>query len=191
MSEPPVNEEARPTVAAEDGPEVAKSADHQPEENVENRPPGGKVRMLLEILGAKTVLLPVPYKAKGPRQKGWRRTTVESMADPVYLLALERSGNLAVLLGAASSNLCSIDIDDDRDLDGFRELNPKLANSLRSKGARGGNVWVRIHGPYPSLSKIKKPDGSDWGEWRADGGCTMIAGTHPMGLAYHLSPERC
>lgn len=190
MSEPPVNEEARPTVAAEDGPEVAKSADHQLEENVKNRPPGGKVRMLLEILGAKTVLLPVPHKVKGSRQDGWQNTTVESMTDPNYLSNLERSKNIAVLLGAASSNLCSIDIDEDRDLDEFLVLNPKLGNTLRSKGARGGNVWVRIRGTYPPLSKIKKADESDWGEWRSDGGCTMIAGTHPQGMAYRLSQER-
>ena len=66
MSEPPVNEEARPTVAAEDGPEVAKSADDQLGTSVADLPPGGKVRERLKTLGTITNLLEVTAGTETP-----------------------------------------------------------------------------------------------------------------------------
>lgn len=190
MSEPPAKKWARPTVAAEDGPEGGKSPDHQPEANLIQYPPGGKVRALLEILGPKTVLLQVRARKKSPWRKQWQRFDVERMKDPTYLKELEASPNIAVLLGSASDNLCSIDVDGDDDFKSFLALNPKLKCTLRSRGSRGGNAWIRVIGDYPSLGKIPKADGHPWGEWRADGGCTMIYGIHPNGMAYKLSSER-
>lgn len=190
MNEPPPKKRARPTVAAEDGPEGGKSPDHQPTENLIQYSPGGKVRALLEILGPKTVLLEVRAREKRPWRKQWQRFDVERMKEPTYLKNLEASGNLAVLLGSASDNLCSIDVDDDDDFKGFLALNPKLECTLRSRGSRGGNAWIRVIGGYPSLSKISKVDGHTWGEWRANGGCTVIHGIHPNGMVYKLSSER-
>jgi hypothetical protein len=87
-------------------------------------------------------------------------------------------------LGKASGNLCSIDVDSDDDFTSFLELNPKLAATLQTRGSRGGNIWIRVPGDYPALTKIKKLDNSSWGEFRSDGGQTIIQGIHPNGTSY-------
>ena len=75
------------------------------------------------------------------------------MSEPVYLKRLSR-GNIGVLLGKPSSGLCSIDIDADDQLEPFLDLNPKLRESFRTRGARGANVWVQVLGPYPRLTTL-------------------------------------
>ena len=142
----------------------------------------GRIQHLRSRLGDGVVLVPVPPGQKGPTQPGWNKATIERMNDPAYLAELNVS-NIGVLLGKASGNLCSIDIDRDEDVEPFLELNPRLQPSLRTKGSRGANIWVRVAGDYPKLTKI--PNGcGDWGEWRADGGQTIIDGLHPNGNRY-------
>jgi P4 family phage/plasmid primase-like protien len=75
-------------------------------------------------------------------------------------------------------------VDSDGELDGFLQLNPALQGTLVTKGARGGQIWCRIDGEHPHLTKLKTDDGTDWGEWRADGGQSVIHGTHPTGVPY-------
>ena len=58
--------------------------------------------------------------------------------------------NIAVYLGKASGGLCAIDFDVDADLAAFMGVNPKLARTTRSRGSRGGMVWLRIDGEYPA-----------------------------------------
>ncbi len=105
------------------------------------------------------------------------------MSDPAYLAQL-RTGNIGVLLGAASGGLGAIDIDDDDEVQPFLALNPRLTSTLRTKGARGAQIWVRLIGEYPKLTKLKTQDGADWGEWRCDGGQSVIHGVHPDGMNY-------
>lgn len=112
-------------------------------------------------------------------------------------------GNLGVLLGRPSAArtgvdgvhyvLCSIDIDHDDALQPFLELNPRLADTLRTRGRRGGNLWVWVNreGYQDGVRKLHHalPDGTPdrkrpWGEWRADGGQTVIWGVHPEGMRY-------
>lgn len=144
-------------------------------------------RHLMSLLDP-VVLLRANLGEKGPRWRGWQNTTIEKMKDEHYLRALDK-GNIAVLTGAPSGGLCSIDIDDDEAVEPFLALNPRLRETLRSRGRRGCNVWVRIDGAYPPPSDIKKPDGSAWGEWRSTGVCTTIHGVHPKGMGYTRSPE--
>jgi hypothetical protein len=40
-----------------------------------------------------------------------------------------------------------------------------------------------IDGEFPPLHKIKAGQ-EDWGEWRSDGGQTIVYGMHPSGVAY-------
>lgn len=134
------------------------------------------VDRLRNLLGRDVVLLPIPGGEKGPRFKGWQDTTLEQMNDPEYLARLNHGGNIGVLLGKPSGGLCSIDVDSDEDLAAFLALNPALAGTLRTRRVRGGNVWVRIQGGHPSLAKLAFADSRDWGEWRADGGQTVIHG---------------
>jgi phage/plasmid-associated DNA primase len=144
---------------------------------------------LISLLGDDVVLLPCKKGVKGPRDDSWQRTTIEKMRDKDYLAELNRAGGIAVLTGTPSGGLCSIDIDDDEMVEPFLALNPQLRETLRSRGRRGCNLWVRIDGAYPGPCDIRRADGSAWGEWRSTGVCTMIQGVHPEGMNYERSPE--
>ena len=144
---------------------------------------------LASLLGNDVVLLPCEKGVKGPRGDSWQKTTIKEMRDQNYLRLLNCAEGTAVLTGSPSGGLCSIDIDDDEMVEPFLALNPKLRETLRSRGRRGCNVWVRIDGAYPRPCVITQSDGSAWGEWRSTGVCTMIHGVHPEGMNYERSPE--
>lgn len=158
-------------------------------ENIPRQPEGGSgnagdiIAELRGLLGQDVVLLPIPTREKGPRISEWQNTTLDRMNDAAYLAQL-RTGNIGVLLGEASGGLCAIDIDADDEVQPFLALNPRLTSTLRTKGARGAQVWVRLTGEYPKLTKLKTADGGDWGEWRCDGGQSVIYGVHPDGMNY-------
>ena len=134
------------------------------------------------------VLLDIPRGKKGPNTKEWQKLTLTHMT-PEYLASLNGSKNIGVSLGAASQGLCSIDVDNDDELERFLSLNPALQGSLISRGVRGANIWVRIKGDYPKsygLWKKGSPKSKEtkFGEWRANGNQTIIAGKHPSGCLY-------
>jgi hypothetical protein len=107
------------------------------------------------------------------------------MSDANYVAKLA-NGNIGVAQGSKSNGLCSIDIDHDDEIDGFLRINPALVGSLRSKGARDCNCWLRVEGEAPRLKPIKTRDGEKWGEWRGEGAQTIIHGRHPSGVPYQL-----
>ncbi len=152
-----------------------------------------RVTRLLAILGKDVLLLPWPIGTKGAG-KAWGHLTVAAMGSLAHLRALE-SGNIGVALGEVSNHLCSIDLDSDEWMGRFLADNPLLVKSLRTRGARGGNVWVRIIGAYPRPHVLKtlpssgKPKGEKVGEWRATGTQTIIDGIHPDGGAYSFTVE--
>src|SRR5262245_36869350 len=145
------------------------------------------VEQLMDQLGP-CVLLGIPAGEKGPRIRGWQKLKQEDMTQE-YLAGLNHGGNIGVLLGQTSGGLCTIDADTDAFLDLFLSSNPHLRESLISKGARGGNVWVIPSGEYPRSAKLRL-NGSPWGEWRADGNQTIIHGTHPSGCIYSNNSKR-
>ena len=112
------------------------------------------VQVIRGLVGTNAGLLPVKKGEKRPAIADWQKTTVERMDDPDYLAQLE-SGNIGVLLGSPSNGLCAIDIDDDKAVEPFLALNPTLRNTLRSKGARGAQLWIQLEGEYPTLAKVK------------------------------------
>ena len=144
---------------------------------------------LISLLGGDVVLLPSTKGMKGPRWEGWQKTTIDRMRDEDFILEINSAEGIAVLTGEPSGGLCSIDIDDDEMVEPFLALNPKLRETLRSRGRRGCNLWVRIDGAYPRPCAIKQAEGNPWGEWRSTGVCTMIHGVHPSGMSYTRSPE--
>ena len=147
------------------------------------------IEHLRHLLGRDVVLLWVSKGEKSPKWRRWQKTTIESMDDPRYLKNLANDRNIAVLTGEPSGGLCSIDIDDDEAVEPFLALNPPLKETLRSRGQRGCNLWVRVDGSYPGMAVLKRNDGTAWGEWRSTGVCTMIHGLHPSGMSYTRSPE--
>lgn len=145
--------------------------------------PRDRVSQLEQLLGHPLVLLPIPLGSKAPEFTGWNAVTANRMQDPEYCGRLN-GGNIGVLLGTPSGGLCSIDIDRDDLVEPFLALNPRLRGSLRTRGSRGANIWVRVTGEHPKLTRLSTSDKADWGEWRADGGQTVIDGQHPNGYAY-------
>ena len=142
---------------------------------------------LLALLGP-AVLLPIPHGEKGPKSKNWQKLRQEDMT-PDFLARLNHGSNIGVLLGQPSGGLCSIDFDDDAELEVFREANPQLADTLESHGARGGNLWFRFTGVFPKSGKIKRA-GKAIGEFRGTGCQTVIVGRHPCGCYYRNNGKR-
>ena len=142
------------------------------------------VKSLLAILGENTVLVPIPRGSKIPRHKEWQKATIETMREPAYLRRLESGCNIGVLVGTPSGGLCSIDIDADDAVEPFLDLNPDLRKTLRTRGQRGCNIWIRIQGDFPPSCQIRDDADQPWGEWRANGFVTTIRGQHPAGVEY-------
>ncbi|MEI7773367.1 MAG: phage/plasmid primase, P4 family [Verrucomicrobiota bacterium] len=138
---------------------------------------------LQALLGERVVLVPIPRGQKRPVAKGWQNTNSTKMLNVDYKRALSQ-GNIGVLLGAPSDGLCAVDIDSDEELEGFLALNPTLRETLITKGARGAQIWCKVEGDYPPLTKLKTESGQEYGEWRADGGQSVVHGTHPSGVHY-------
>ena len=147
---------------------------------------GGRSLQELEALLPKAVFIPIPLGEKKPVDNGWQRTTFEQSQSPQYKARL-REGNIGVLLGQPGGNLCAIDIDDDQEIQRFIDLNPQLTCTLCSAGARGCQIWVVVKGSYPHrIYKLQTTNHKKWGEWRADGGQSVICGLHPSGCTYRL-----
>jgi len=137
------------------------------------------------------VLLPVKPGSKIPLIPGWQNVRLPHAQQPEYLGQFDQPCNVGVVLGHPSNGLCSIDIDNDDDVAHFLALNPHLTVTLRTVGQRGCNLWVRIKGDYRPLTKIyhrtrvdQQGNPAAIGEWRSDGGQTIIYGQHPCGRRY-------
>jgi P4 family phage/plasmid primase-like protien len=141
------------------------------------------VEDLENLFGGSALLIPVRAGTKVPAIRDWQNVPKEWMQDPKYRQALER-GNIGIALGSASGGLYAIDVDSDQELEIFLRLNPRLRTSLITRGARGGQIFVFIDGPCPKLTKLKTRTGGDYGEWRGDGGQSVIHGVHPSGVTY-------
>ena len=140
-------------------------------------------KRLYRLIGPKAVLLPIERGVKFPRTNGWQKTTLEATQREQYrhrlVLACQRGGNIGVLLGPPSSGLVTIDIDDDAEVERFLELNPKLRESLRTRGQKGCQIWLQMTGDYPArwIGSGKKRPGqpnASMAEWRAGSGHQSI-----------------
>lgn len=144
---------------------------------------------IYRLLGPDAILIPIPHGKKKPTKKQWQRTTLEGSRSTKWKAEL-RQGNIGVLLGARGNGIVTIDCDADAFANELLALNPQLATTLRTKGTRGCNFWLRCNGDFPrTVKKLVGVDGSPLGEWRADGGQTVIHGTHPSGCAYSIVHE--
>jgi hypothetical protein len=134
------------------------------------------------------VLLPTPPNTKAPRFKDWQNVTFEQTQDATFRISYGyrtaayseelSKGGIAILLGKASGGLCSIDFDDAELAEKFLHLNPRLRETMRTCRVRGQNIWLRMTGPYPRFTVLKRKVGEKYthiGEWRSEL-CTMIHG---------------
>ncbi len=146
------------------------------------------INRIRKLLGEPAVLIPIQSKRKTPRMK-WGNITVQDMESQEHINKLLSHTNVGVVLGDRSGGLISIDLDDDDLMDELLELNPILGTTLTTRAARGCNIWLRINGPLPALSKINRGD-RHLGEIRSTGGYTIICGVHPDGMDYRFITER-
>lgn len=148
--------------------------------------PPSRVRQILNLFGSETVLVPVATGTKVPIDMGYPDFDHHRMSDPVHLAKLEH-GNIGILTGPNSGNLNSIDFDTDAASNEFLKLNPEISMTTRSRGARGGNLWLRLIGEYPQgVVKLTDAEGRAVGEWRAGRCITVVSGRHPDGCDYQI-----
>jgi hypothetical protein len=147
-----------------------------------------KIERLRGLLGP-AVLLPWPAGSKGDRRR-WKQIRIADMSEANHLAKLEKAGNIGVALGKVSNGLVTIDLDHDDYVKPLLEANPLLTDTLRTRGSRGCNIWVRCSDEYPPSSNLTDLLGNKIGEWRADGNQTIIAGTHPSGVQYQFVVEK-
>lgn len=137
------------------------------------------------LLGTGTFFVPCEWGTKKPLVTYTERPFQATKTDAYRAVLNLPQTNLAVYLGQASGGLCAIDFDADEDLSAFLAVNPTLAATTRSRGSRGGMVWLRITGEYPESCN---PDHKHF-EWRANNRLSTIYGRHPAGMDYTLTVE--
>ena len=146
---------------------------------------GSPLAKLTSQLGDDVFFVPCEWGTKKPMVTYVERSFESTMSDAYRAVLDSSETNLAVYLGKASGGLCAIDFDSDEDLAAFLAVNPKLQATLRSRGSRGGMVWIRIQGEYPESCN---PEHKHF-EWRADKRLSTIYGRHPKGMDYTLTVD--
>jgi hypothetical protein len=152
-------------------------------------------------IGKHPVFLHINAREKGPHWTGWAKITYEQTLEPSYQALLHSKANTGVLLGAPSENLCTFDWDTEAALAAFLGINPLCQETLQTHGARGRQIWLYPTGEHPhkvcplkvhkdsplAVGATKKPDDNGMvqvGEFRAEGGQSVICGIHPDGCNY-------
>src|SRR5215469_5823367 len=111
-----------------------------------------RISHLRDLLGP-AVLLPWPSGSKGDSRR-WKHLQLADMDEVSHLAKLQRAGNIGVALGQVSNGLITIDFDQDSYVETFLTANPLLADTLRTRGRRGCNIWVRCSSEYPPSQQL-------------------------------------
>ncbi len=138
----------------------------------------------VKLLGPNVVYIPNVNGTKIPAIKGWNSVTLAQSLTAEYQAQLRAAGGTSVLLGKPSGGLVTIDADTDEGFAELLELNPILATTLITRGERGANFWLRMHGDYPDHTPLGTIAGKAWGEFRSTGARTTVTGTHPSRRPY-------
>lgn len=142
------------------------------------------------MLGVEAVLIPIIKGSKSTSQRGWQNLPFSETQTPAYQKRLNNASAIGVVLQTDRTTLCSIDIDEDELLNIFLTHNPRLMTTLRTKGKKGGNIWLSIKGEFPTTLKKLKYQSKPAGEWRVNSAYTIITGKHPEGMDYHVVSEQ-
>jgi P4 family phage/plasmid primase-like protien len=143
---------------------------------------GNKLAKFEGLLGNDVFFVPCEWGTKKPLVTYTERPFEATQSEAYRAVLNGAESNIAVYLGKASGGLCAIDFDGEGDLAAFLALNPKLATTTRSRGNRGGMIWLRVQGDYPESCN---PEHKRF-EWRADKRLSTIYGRHPQGMDYTL-----
>ncbi|MDC0309466.1 bifunctional DNA primase/polymerase [bacterium] len=145
-----------------------------------------KAQEIAEALGA--VMIPV-HRSKKPKYRYWRGLEYAKCLTKDLLELYDDETNIAVVQGEPSSGLISIDFDEAKALKVFLVLNPALKDTLTTSAARGANLWFKMQGNYPPLTRLKRGS-SIWAEWRSTGAFTVIHGIHEQGMPYTSNEQK-
>jgi phage/plasmid-associated DNA primase len=146
---------------------------------------GSVVGKFEALLGSDVFFVPCEWGTKKPLVTYTDRPFESTRSDAYRAVLNGSETNIAVYLGKASGGLCAIDFDRDEDMTAFLAVNPKLAATTRSRGSRGGMVWLRVEGEFPESCN---PEHKRF-EWRADRRLSTIYGRHPNGMDYTLTVD--
>jgi hypothetical protein len=138
-------------------------------------------------LGHPAILIPIALGEKRPGDFNWQK-----LRYPKFRLqgCIKQGGNIGVKFGPQSGFLVAIDVDSDVFRDDMLRLNPWMGETLRTRGKRGCQFFLRIkpETPYPNgknVYPLKTSEGKKFGEWRCGPGAqSIIFGKHPEGPTY-------
>jgi hypothetical protein len=151
------------------------------------------------------VLLHINSGEKGPKWKGWRKISYFETRQAGYQkLLCQKEVNIGIRLG--DDDLGTIDCDTEPFLQEMFRLNPGLRDTFRSCGEQAGQIWgyfqgerphqvhpLKVHKDSPLAVGLKDFDkkvqeSKDGmvaiGEFRAEGGQSVIMGVHQCGRRY-------
>lgn len=140
----------------------------------------GALARFTALLGDDVFFVPCEWGTKKPLLTYTERPFASTKSEAYRAVFDVEQTNIAVYLGKASGGLCALDFDSDEDLTTFLAVNPELAETTRSRGSRGGMLWLRIQGDFPDSGN------GEHFEWRADKRLSTIYGRHPAGVEYTL-----
>jgi hypothetical protein len=152
------------------------------------------------------VFLSIDPATKSPiHGKKWQQITLEQSLKEGHQRLLEAAESIGVLLGPPSGDIVEIDCDSMPLFNLMPVLNPFLANTLSTRGRRGGGYWIRMIGEYPAriyvlavesdnpLGTGLEPDPKSGlihiGEFRGGRAQSIICGRHQSGC-YYTWPNR-
>src|ERR1043166_2624701 len=95
------------------------------------------------LLGENVFFVPCEWGTKRPLVTYVERPFESTKSEAYRAIFGLQDVNVAVYLGKASGGLCAIDFDRDEDLTAFLAVNPKLTDTTRSRGSRGGRSGER------------------------------------------------
>jgi hypothetical protein len=130
-------------------------------------------------------VVPVPFREKGPRLKGWQNLRIGAEQVARYFRG---PTNIGVILGAASGGLVDIDIDCAEAVEIGGRMLPKTGAVFGRAGKPGSHRLYRVGGPAPSMRLDDPVRGDTLIELRGDkqdgttGFQTVFPGSiHPSG----------
>jgi putative DNA primase/helicase len=138
------------------------------------------------VIRRRWATIPVPFREKGPRLKGWQHLWIDS--PELVARHFPDQTNIGVILGAASGGLVDVDIDCVEALEISNRILPKTGSVFGRASKQCSHYLYHIDGPAPSMTLADPLTGDALIELRGDkqdgsaGFQTLFPGSiHPSG----------
>jgi putative DNA primase/helicase len=120
----------------------------------------------LEYVRRGWAVIPVPFREKGPRLKGWQNLRINSAEQVAHYF--RDATNIGVILAAASGGLVDVDIDCAEAIELCGKILPKTGSVFGRGSKRGSHRLYRVGGPAPSMKLSDPINGNTLIELRGD-----------------------